>query len=82
MSEATTRSYLREVAKGLDRVLNGDKTGPDRTTGFVLLAFPFGAEPGRRVNYASNAERADMLAALKEIVARFEGRVIETDTRQ
>lgn len=82
MSEATTRVYLRYVAKTLDQLLNGDKTGPDRTTGFVLLAFPFGVEEGRRVNYVSNAPREDMLPALKEIVARFEGRVQEMETRQ
>ena len=82
MSESSTRVFLRKVAEGLDKILNGEKRGHDRTTGFVLLAFPFGVEEGRRVNYVSNASREDMLAALKEIVARFEGRLIETETKQ
>lgn len=73
---------LKALASGIDRILNGEARGPDRANGFVLLAFPFGSQDGRRVNYISNAERADMLAALKEIVARFEGRVQETGTRQ
>lgn len=82
MSEATTRAYLRYAAKTIDQLLNGDRVGPDRATGFVLLAFPIGTEEGRRVNYVSNCHRDDMLAALKEIVARFEGRLVETDTKQ
>ena len=41
--------------------------------GFALLFFPFGAKAGR-MNYISNAQRNDMLAALKELTARFEGR--------
>jgi hypothetical protein len=28
---------------------------------------------GDRVNYVSNGDRADMVVALKEVVARFEG---------
>jgi hypothetical protein len=34
------------------------------------------------VNYVSNAQRPDMLVAVKEWLARAEGRVIETDTLQ
>ncbi len=77
-----TKEFMRQTAKALDRLINGDATGGDRANGFVLLVFPFGVEDGRRVNYVSNAARAEMLTALKEIVARFEGRVIETETRQ
>lgn len=40
----------------------------------TLLISPFNAPEGARTNYVSNANRADMLVALKEIVARFEGR--------
>jgi len=41
--------------------------------GFALLVFGLGETAGR-MNYISNADREDMLAALKELVARFEGR--------
>ena len=66
----TTRIFMQKLAAGIDEILNG--SGP-RTNGFVLLAFPFDAKSGARVNYVSNAERADIVVSLKEILARFEG---------
>lgn len=41
--------------------------------GFTLLVFPINEHPGN-MNYISSAQRADMLAALKELIANFEGR--------
>jgi hypothetical protein len=41
--------------------------------GFALLVFPLGEANGR-MNYLSNADRETMVTALKELVARFEGR--------
>ena len=41
--------------------------------GFALLQFEFGGGDKARVNWISNAERGDMIVALKELVARFEG---------
>jgi len=35
--------------------------------------FPFDTPEGARTNYISNADRRDIVVALKEIVARFEG---------
>ena len=43
-------------------------------SGVVLLQFRFNAPVGARVNYIGNCNRSDMLAALKEMVARWEGR--------
>lgn len=40
--------------------------------GFTLLIFKKGDEG--RMNYISNARREDMLSALKELIANFEGR--------
>ena len=49
----------------------------------TLLVTPFDAQAGARTNYISNGCREDMLAALKEIVARFEGRALGlTETKQ
>jgi len=76
MSEAIDIAYraqMNTLAASLDKAFNGDKRGRDKTTGFVLLMFPFGAEEGARTNYISNADRRDIVVALKEIVARFEG---------
>jgi predicted component of type VI protein secretion system len=67
-----TEALLQSVAAGLDKVFE-NRPG-DKTIGFALFVFPFGAPKGARTNYVSNAERADMVAALKEVLARFEGR--------
>jgi hypothetical protein len=64
---------MKVVARTIDEIFNGDKKGPARTVGFCLLVFPFGGEPGQRINYLSNAERRDMITAMKELLARFEG---------
>ena len=74
-----TDLLMQRLAKTLDAKLNGEDargrlSKPNsRQNGFVLLVFPFGAEEGRRTNYVSNGDRHDILTALKEIVARFEG---------
>lgn len=71
--EARYREMMNSVAAGLDDVFNGDKRGADRTTGFVLLVFPFNATDGR-CNYISNgANRKDIVTMLKEQIRRFEG---------
>ena len=59
------RAMMNRLADALSKAFPG--------TGFVLLQFPFGGPDKARVNYISNANREDMLAALKEITARFEG---------
>lgn len=74
------RETLQRVAQEVDRMLNG-VAGP-KVNGFVILAFPLNKPEGARTNYVSNGKREDVLTALKEIVARFEGRVPETETRQ
>jgi hypothetical protein len=81
MDDQTT-DFLQRTAKVLDQLLNGEQRGQDRHNGFVLLVFPFDGPKGARVNYVSNADRADVLVALKEVVARFEGRVINTTVLQ
>ena len=59
------------IAKGLDKIFNGDVPKGERTTGFCLLVFGFDA-PGV-ANYISNgAPRADMIAALRETADRLE----------
>jgi hypothetical protein len=69
------KKQMEAIAKTLDEFLNGGLKGEKRRTGFCVLMFPFGTnEPDRdRINYISNANRKDMITALKELVARFEG---------
>lgn len=65
---------MNAVARGLDKIFNGDAQGADRQTGFVLLVYPFGAAEGARCNFISNgADRRDVVSLMKEMIARFEG---------
>lgn len=62
---------LRALGRRIDAFLNPLKamTG-HQTTGFCLLMFDFGKTG--RMNYLSNADRGDMLKALKELIANIE----------
>ena len=66
------RAQMNALAQGLDEIFNGEAKGSDRKTGFVLLVFPFG--DNGRCNFISNgANRQDIVAMFKEMIARFEG---------
>lgn len=68
------RATMNAVAQALDVAFNGDKHGVDRPTGFVLMVYPFGNAGTGRCNYISNgADRKDVVALMKEMIARFEG---------
>lgn len=65
---------MNATARALDQIFNGDARGADRNTGFVLMVFPFGEASNGRCNYISNgADRKDVVALMKEMIARFEG---------
>jgi hypothetical protein len=62
---------MNAVAGGLDEIFNGQRGGPGRKYGFVLLVFPFGETEGR-CNYISNgANREDVEKLLYEQAERF-----------
>jgi hypothetical protein len=64
---------MNAMAGALDEMFNGKAKGKDRKTGFVLLVFPFADHEGR-ANFISNgADRKDIVALFKEMIARFEG---------
>ena len=70
--EQQYKEKMLNIAKALDMYLNGEELGPDRSTGFVLLVFPFNSSDGR-CNYISNgADRDDIVAMFKEQIRRFE----------
>lgn len=72
------REAMNRVAEVLDRRFNPNRH--KRTVGFVLLIAEFGKIEGGRVNYISNGERGDMIAMMKEYIARAEGRYAEPTT--
>lgn len=72
---------LNDLAAAIDYALNGSER-PKRV-GFCLLQFEFGITDGSgRVNYISNAGRRDMIVAVKEWLARAEGRAADVSTVQ
>lgn len=74
------RAMMNAIANHLDQLLNGEAPPPpqvwEKRIGFVLLTTYFGQIEDGRVNYISNGERADIVAMLREILARFEGQPI------
>lgn len=70
--EDAHRELMNEVAGLLDKVFAG--------YGWTLLVFDFHRHDGR-MNYISNAQRADMLVAMKEFIARNEGRALDSGER-
>jgi hypothetical protein len=67
------RQMMANLAVELDRILNGE--ADPRTVGFCLFVFNLGATENGRVNYISNCDRNEMIVAVKEWLARAEGRV-------
>lgn len=66
---------MNALANAVDSLLNGDEK-PKRV-GFAILMFDFAGPTSERINYISNGKREDMICAMKELVARFEGRHVE-----
>lgn len=66
---------MNKLARVIDEWFNG-KRKPNRQpkVGFILLTAEFGKIDGGRVNYISNGNREDMLAMMREYLARAEGR--------
>lgn len=81
--QSAYRASMNDLARDLDEHFNGPAPAPprvrNRNVGFALFVFEFGKVEGGRVNYISNAGREDMIAAVKEWLARAEGRVAETN---
>ena len=69
------QAQMTALCHAIDEILNGKET--PKKVGFALLMFDFAGANSERMNYMSNAGRGEMLCALKELVARFEGRHIE-----
>ncbi len=82
--QAEYRAQMNELAHAIDEWLNGPKRpGIAPKLGFILLVSEFGKIDDGRVNYISNGERKDMLAMLREYLARAEGRAVPNiKTRQ
>jgi hypothetical protein len=65
---ANTNRQLQGLARVIDASI-----APTRFVLLTIAPHSSGAADGSRVNYVSNCDRADIVVALKEIIARFEG---------
>lgn len=65
-----TTNFMQGLARTVDALITG---ATDQRLGFALLVFDLDGTEGSRTNYVGNCDRKDMLAALKEVVARWEG---------
>ena len=72
------RKQMNRLAKLIDEFFNGRRK-PNRkpTVGFILLTAEFGKIEGGKVNYISNGNREDMIAMMREYLARVESRYSE-----
>lgn len=69
---------MNELANRIDTWFNGPRLpGVNPKVGFVLLMAEFGNIEDGRVNYISNGNREDMIAMLREYLARLEGRAMD-----
>jgi hypothetical protein len=68
---AEQKDPMQVMAKAIDTALNGG-TLPLRFHGFVLIVFSLDQEDAP-VQHVENVDRKDMIAALKSLVAKFEG---------
>lgn len=69
------KAYYSALASGIDDALN--VPGSPKKLAFCLFVAEFGKIEGGRVNFISNGDRADMIAMVKEWLARTEGRYQE-----
>lgn len=71
--EPALKTVMNEIAKVLAAAMNEATRDTGHKYGFALLMFGLEGDETTRMNYISNAKRADMLSALKEFIARNEG---------
>jgi hypothetical protein len=78
MPEPIQPAYVKQMndlARMLDAMFNPGLKGHDRKVAFVVLIAEFG--DSKRCNYISNGQRADIIAMMKETIARFEGQQLK-----
>lgn len=68
------RVSMNAIGKVLQNILYQDLAFSKEKYGFALFIFNFGQGDDHRISYISNAMREDMLATLKEFIAKAEGR--------
>lgn len=63
--EELVKESLNKIAMGIDSQI-------PKNFGFALLCFEFGEDNGRQLLYVSNADRKDIVKAMKEFIEKTE----------
>lgn len=77
--EAGLRELMNDIGRRIGGVLKETVKNTGEQYGFALLMFGLKGEESSRMNYIANVNREDMLAAMKEFIARNEGRYEQFD---
>lgn len=85
--QADLGALMNAIAHSLDDVFNGpDCPANEKRVWFFLASGNFASgtdEPEtNRFNYISNADKLDVRATLRDVLARIEGRLAETPATQ
>lgn len=70
MSEPVEERYQKQlyaIGNAIDKFLNPSEDG-FKKIGFVILMFSFDNKQEDRMNYLSNAQRGDVIRAMKEFI--------------
>lgn len=77
--EPVLRELMNDIGKQIGGALKAATQGTGNGYGFALLMFGLSGAEDMRMNYIANVDREDMLAAMKEFIARNEGRYMDVD---
>ena len=80
--EPVLRELMNDIGHALGGALKKATADSGERYGFALLMFGLSGSETMRMNYIANVEREDMLAAMREFIARNEGRYEENFTRK
>ncbi len=67
--------FVGTAGHALDELFNGELRGGDRHTGFALMAWPFGSDPGD-CYFISNCERESLIAMMGEMIQQLKAGAI------
>jgi hypothetical protein len=76
--ESVLREIMNDIGAAIGRTLKDATAGTGERYGFALLMFGLSGNEYMRMNYLANVNREDMLVAMKEFIARAEGRYQES----
>ena len=75
--EQVLSKLMQSIGAILAEALSDHTKATGEKYGFALLMFGMTDKESNRMNYISNANREDMIAAMREFIARAEGRYFD-----